>query len=339
VTEVLGRAGELDELGAWARTAAGGRRVVGLLRGEPGIGKSALLGELRRRLDTGAWSVLATTGKDADRELPFASLITLLRPVARELDTLAGDAADALRAACALGRGRADAIEVQLGVFRVVAALAERQPVALLVDDLDTIDGATARALEFALGRLDADPVLAVLAGGETTGAGLGAVADRALALGPLDAGTIAALLPASGVGASVRAELAARSGGNPLVAAELCAGLSDAQRRGDDPIPAVVRPRAALRRGFQQRLDGLDEAAQRALVVVAADDSGDAGAIVAALGLLGEPVSGLEAAEAAGVVTIGAGRVEFTHPLLRRAHRHGHGRGHGGRRRRRCRR
>jgi len=319
VTALLGRTGELAELTRWASAAVEGRAVVGVVRGDPGLGKSTLLAELRRQLASTSWVVLATAGKDADRELPFASLITLLRPVDSQLEVLAGDGAPALRAALTLGHRPADAVAVQLALFRLLATLAEQSPVAVLVDDLPAIDAATLRTLEFALGRLDADPVLAVLAADDLGSRAIETLAERSLVLGPLgDAPIVAMLAALADTDPSVLAEIAARAAGNPLVATELHAALSTEQRRGHQPIPAVVRPRAALRRSFQQRLDALDEPARRALVVAAADDSGDIAAIVAALGILGEPAVGLDAAEAAGVVAIAGDRLEFTHPLLR---------------------
>jgi DNA-binding CsgD family transcriptional regulator len=314
------RADDVERVHGWLRVANAGRCVVGIVQGEPGAGKSAVAAALRARATDDGCAVLATSGRAADAELGFASLLTLLRPHTGELDVLAPEDAPALRAALALDHDGADAVRVDLGVFRVLAALAERATVLVVVDDADQLDAATAHALAFALGRLDADPVCAVLFTTRPPADELTDVAHERLTLGPMDAATLAAIASwaAPDLSPDVAAEVVRRAAGNPLAARELATSLTADERAGRAALPAVPRPSAAVIRGFEARLGSLSEPARRALVVVAADDTEDVTTIGAALAYLGEPPGGLDEAEAAGLVARAGNRVLFSHPLMR---------------------
>src|SRR4051812_22876760 len=135
------------------------------MQGSLGIGKSTALGHVRDQAHGWGFEVLETRGTEAHAELGFGALLTLLRPVDHELEALGGDFADDLRAALTLGTRRStDDGRVRLALYRVVTTLAERRPLALLVDDAHHLDGASAAALAFVLGRLGRDSVATVLA-------------------------------------------------------------------------------------------------------------------------------------------------------------------------------
>ncbi len=317
--QLPGRATEFARVSAWLDEAAAGRSVIGTLEGDAGIGKSTLAAAARDEAGVRSFTVLATQGRAADAEIGFSSLLTLLRPFERELDDLAGDAADDVRAALALGRRDADPIRVQLGVFRIVAALAERAPVLVVVDDADQLDAATARALAFAFGRLDADRVCALMTSDGDLAEELAALPRHELTLGPLDHDALVAAVTARAeLDGTVLAEVIRLASGNPLAAIELAGSLSDDERNGHTPFPGVPRPSAAMRRGFESRLAAAPEAARRALAVVAADDIGDAAVITTALAHLGESGDGLSEAEACGLLVREGTRVRLVHPLLR---------------------
>ncbi|HEX6417919.1 MAG TPA: LuxR family transcriptional regulator [Acidimicrobiales bacterium] len=314
----LVRTAELAQLRQAAAGAAAGRTAVMALDGGVGLGKTTLLDALRTEAAERDMTVLATRGRAADAELGFSALLTLLRPLEPAFDELAGDLAGELRAALALGRRPADPVAVALATFHLLTGAAERRPLLLAIDDAHLLDRATADVLAFALGRCGADPVLAVVAG--TAGdEPLGELVTRSLRLEPLDDDRLAELVTA-------RYPLAPEplrrclelAEGNPLTALEVAGSLDPAQREGDRPMPAIPRPVGVLAQAFARRCAALGDAARNALAVVAADDTGDATVVGAALRRLGEPDGGLAEAEAAGLVEIAGGEVRLAHPLLR---------------------
>lgn len=312
------RADELGRLDGWLDQASA-RCLVGAIAGDAGIGKTTLLAAARTRALARGFTVLATQGRQADAELGFASLLTLLRPVERALDELAGDAAPDVRAALALGRGPGDPVGVHLGVFRILANLSARAPLLVAIDDAEHIDSATATALSFALGRLDADPVCALIASGDPPRDPLSSLRAESLSLDPLDDPALAAVVRERvELDAGVLQQVVRLACGNPLAALELAGSLTPAERAARAPFPPVPRPTAAVLHGFESRLAGVSEAARRALAVVAADDLGEIAVIAAALAQLGEAEAGLTEAEAAGLIERDATRVRLAHPLLR---------------------
>jgi DNA-binding NarL/FixJ family response regulator len=285
--------------------------------GDAGSGRSALLAHARAvALEHGA-TVLAVRGLADTSDLAFAGLLSLLRPFDKQLDELAGDLADPLRAALAMRRERVDPLDVRLAVFRVLTVAAERQPVAVVVDDAEHLDAASIDALRFALGRLGVDRVGAVVASG---GRGpFDAVATHRLRLAPLGVDALAPIVEGHVPCVREVAETCALwSGGNPLAALELARSFTDDERNGKVPLPAVPRPTTRVVESVQAELDALSEPARRAVVVVAADRSGSAQVVLAALRALGEDASGLDEAERCGVLVLDGDTVDFRHPLLR---------------------
>jgi hypothetical protein len=120
-----------------------------------------------------------------------------------------------------------------------------------------------------------------------------------------------------------VAGQLAEGVGGNPLTLLELAATLTDDQLGGQGSLPEPLPVAAALRRAFTLRLEGAGPAARQVLLLAAADNTVGLAALQRAGGLLSLDLSGLQAAEDAGLIRIGAGRVDFTHPLLRSAAYH----------------
>ncbi|GAA2208900.1 hypothetical protein GCM10009850_043580 [Nonomuraea monospora] len=158
-----GREAELAEVARLLDQARAGRSGVLVLRGEAGIGKSALLDQLvRRACDV---RVLRATGVEAEASLPFAGLQMLLRPALDRLGTLPAVQASALRGALGLAEATGTSrFLVGLAVLSLLSELAGERPVACLIDDAHWLDAASADALLFTARRVAADGVAMVFA-------------------------------------------------------------------------------------------------------------------------------------------------------------------------------
>ena len=265
--------------------------------------------------------MIETRGIEADAELGFSALLTLLRPLDRDLDELSAPFSDDLRAALTLGTRRpTDDGRVRMALYRVVTTLAERRPVLVLVDDAQYLDAATSDALAFVIGRVAQDSVAAVLTtDGELPSplADLVLPVERLRGLGPEE---LAALVTADtgAVAPETLQQCCSLADGNPLIALELARSLSDDERTGR--VAMSLRPKlpATLARRFAMRFDTFDPVATRALAVVAADDTGRSAIVRLALQQLGEPADALDRAELTGVIETDGPDVRFAHPVLR---------------------
>src|SRR4051794_11172887 len=316
---LLGRAPECHRIETLvARTAEGASGVL-VLRGEPGIGKSALLEHAAEAARSA--TVLRVRGVESEVELAFAGLHELLRPVLGELGRLPGPQRAALEAA--LGLAPAAAAERHLvgaATLGLLAALAEDRRVLVLADDVQWLDRPSASALIFAARRLLADAVAVLFAvrSGEPSpvdGAGL----DE-LEVGGLAAEPARALLEAHAarpVAADTASWLHSATGGNPLALVELA---GEAPRLRPGPVGDHVAIGARIERALGRRLDRLDSEAFASLLAAAVADSEEIEPVLAAAPALGGSVAGLEAAEAAGLVELAPGRFAFRHPLVRSA-------------------
>jgi DNA-binding CsgD family transcriptional regulator len=294
---------------------AGGSRVL-VVRGEPGVGKTALLDYLAGR--AAGCRVVRAVGVESEMELAFAGLHQLLAPVLDHLDRLPGPQRDALRTAFGLSAGPApDRFLVGLAVLGLVSEAAAERPLVCLVDDEQWLDRASVQALGFAARRLAADPVGLVFAvrvpGGEL--AGLPQLAVEGLP--EEDARALLAAALAGPLDARVRDLIVAETRGNPLALLELARGLSPAELAGGFGLPGAGTLPGRIEDSFGRQLDGLPEQTRRLLAVAAADPSGDPLLVWRAAGRLGIAAGAGRAT--AGLVEFGA-RVRFRHPLVRSA-------------------
>jgi DNA-binding CsgD family transcriptional regulator len=316
---LVGRAAE----SAWLkRRLAQARKSEGsavLLAGEPGVGKTALIGQVcasARR-----FRVLRAAGVESEASLGFSVLADICRPLLGLLQRIPGPQATALRGALALGPAvPADRFAVFAGVLSLLAVAAEDQPLLVWVDDAHWVDAESAGALGFCARRLYADPVLLVVAAraGEPLPFPTGAF--ELLTLGGLDAAASAQLLAAAGkvVDAQVAKRLAAATGGNPLALTEISGRLSDAQLAGRAALEEPLPVGAGVERLFWRQVARQPPTVQKALLLAAASDTGSAAEITRALPVAGLMAGDLERAESAGLVTLTGERIEFKHPLVR---------------------
>jgi hypothetical protein len=328
---LYGRHTECATVGRLLRAAREGRSGVLVLRGEAGVGKSALLAWAADQAR--GMTVLCAAGVEAEVQLPFAALHQLLRPVLEHLGRLPGVQAAALRAALGLaaapgggdrgGERAGDRFLVSVGVLSLLADAAEQRPLVCLLDDAHWLDQASADALVFAGRRLGAEGVGLLFAARDTEPRGFDAPGLPELRLGGLDSGAAARLLAAaaaSAPAAGVADRLLAAAGGNPLALLELPAALSPAQLAGRVPLPDPLPVGAGVERAFADRAGRLPAAARTMLLLAAADDTGEAATVWRAARGLGLDAGALGPAEAARLVRVAGGRVEFRHPLVRSA-------------------
>src|ERR1700691_469860 len=310
-----GECGVLDQLvGA---VQAGAPRVL-VVRGEPGVGKSALLSYLAGHAP--GCRVVRAAGVEWEMGVWFAGVDQLLAPVRGRVDRLPGPQRDALRTAFGLSAGPVpDRFLVGLAVLGLVSEVAAQRPLICVFDDEQWLDRASVQALGFAARRLAADPVglvfAARVAGTELTGL----PELRVEGLQESDARALLDSVLTGPVDARVRDQIVAETRGNPLALLELPRGLGPAELAGGFGLPATVSLPGRIEESFRRQLNGLPEQTQRLLALAAADPSGDPSLVWRAAGLLGITVGAGAPAVGAGLVEFGA-RVRFYHPLLRSA-------------------
>jgi DNA-binding CsgD family transcriptional regulator len=317
---LLGRDPEreaVSRLVATARLGVGGTLV---LIGEPGVGKTALLRDALASFE--GMQVLRASGLEAERHIPFAGLLQLLRPALDHLDGLSPPQAAALSGALALSEtegGSGDRFLIGAAVLSLLSRYAEEAPVAVVVDDLHALDLPSAESIVFAARRLGADPVV-VLMTARTSEADRLVAGLPALRVSGLDSDDATALLQQAGGGplAPGRLEpLLALAEGNPLALLELAG--SDLDALATDPSDLPVRVPDTITAAFARRLDRLDGACRTALLV-AAVCGGDLRVTTRACSGLGVDVAALAEAEDTGLVSVSSGQVDFRHPLVRAA-------------------
>jgi DNA-binding CsgD family transcriptional regulator len=328
---LYGRGAEEQAIGEVLARARGGRSGVLVIRGEAGIGKSALLEQAAR--EAADMAVLRGSGVETEAELPFAGLHMILRTVLGRLGNLPPPQAAALRGALALPGGEDRAVDdrflVGLGVLTMLSELAEEQPLLCLIDDAQWLDRASADALFFAARRLDAEGI-AMLFAARDDGHAFDVPGLPVLRLGGLDDKAASELLTAHAgrLRSRVRDRVLQEAAGNPLALIELPAVLTPEQRSSGLTPHAfhigTVSPTSRVHDAYRIRLLRLPEATQAVLLLAAADDTADLDAITRAAEVLGFSLADLEPAERAGLVQVGEGGVTFRHPLLRAAAYHG---------------
>jgi ATP/maltotriose-dependent transcriptional regulator MalT len=319
---LYGRDPERSIIGGFLEGARESRSGVLVIRGEAGVGKSALLEDARERGSD--MRVLACAGVEAESALPFAALHQLLRPVLRHLEKVPKPQADALRGALGLAAGRGDdRFLVSLAVLSLLAEAAEQRPLLCLVDDAHWLDDASADALVFVARRLEAEGIVLLFAAREGEARAFDAPELAELRLAGLDADAAAALLDRhAGIALlpETRARLVEATGGHPLALLELPSTLSEGQLAGGEPLLTPLPVSVRLERAFLARVRELPEETQTLLLVAAADDTGQLSTVLGAAARLDVGAEALDAAEEAGLATLRGTALELRHPLVRSA-------------------
>jgi len=311
---LLGREQERGEINRALERARAGASTTLALVGEPGIGKTALLEYAAER--SVGMQVLRARGIESEADIPFASLLELIRPALGLLDTIPQPQVAALEGAFALRPGFSqERFAVGAATLSLLAAYAEQGPVSVLIDDAQWLDGSSAQALLFAIRRLVVDPIGVLIAVREGEPSLFDGADLPTLRLAGLTSTESAALL--SELTPQVAARLHRATAGNPLALLELAADANDLVLAPED-APMLVSAR--ISRSFLRRAGVLDEAVRRALVLAATNDGGDLALLGRAAARLEIDLSVLGVAERAGIIRLGVGSVDFRHPLARSA-------------------
>ena len=317
---MLDRDSERDALERLVAGVRAGQSRVLVLRGEAGVGKTALL----RHLSSVAAGcrIVRAAGVESEMELVFAGLHALCAPMLDRLGHLPEPQRDALSTAFGLSAGPPpDRFLVGLAVLSLLADAAEEQPLVCIVDDAHSLDHVSAQTLAFVARRLLAERVGLVFARRETADADVleglpelvieGLPADEARLL--LDA-AIPGLLDER-----VKARILGEAAGNPLALIELPRGLTPAELAGGFELPDARPLSSRIEQTFVQRVQTLPRDTQMLLLTAAAEPLGDLGLLWSAATILGIDGKAGRPAEAAGLIELGL-RVRFVHPLVRSA-------------------
>jgi GMP synthase-like glutamine amidotransferase/DNA-binding CsgD family transcriptional regulator len=314
---LIGYDSERARIGSALTAARQGGSAVIVIRGEAGMGKTALLEDAVARAR--GLGVVRTRGTDPHNEQPFTGLAELCQPLLGRLPRLPAARAAALASALGLEAPlRApDRYAVYAAMLDLLTAAAEDTPILVVVDDAHLLDEASAEAMPFIARRLHIDGIALLIA----TESEHGLSDAEELRLRALDATDARAVL-AGTVGdelASPVVERIVESGqGNPLALLEIVRDLTPEQRRAEAPLDESLPPSAEW--AYLRRIEALSAGSRRALLLAALTRGGERETVARACTVLGLDLSALYPAERAGLVRQDATRVTFCHELARTA-------------------
>jgi len=320
-TRLRGRHRELAVLDGLLGKARAGTSGVLVLRGEPGIGKTALLDYVARRAD--GFKVDQVCGVQSEMELPFAGLHLLFGPLLDRFDRLPGPQREALEVALGVRDGRApDRLLVGLAVLSMAANRAEEQPLACLIDDAQWLDQSSLQALAFAARRLVAERVAVVfcLPGGNDIPELAGLPELTVTRLRDPDARALLTSAVHGRLDPSVEDRVVAETRGNPLAILQFPRRVSPADLAGGFVLPSAVGPLPPrIEDGFRRQVQSLPPGTRQLLLTASADPTGDVTLLWRAAESQGIGTDAAAPVQDGELVEFGA-QVQFRHPLVRSA-------------------
>jgi DNA-binding CsgD family transcriptional regulator len=300
--------------------ALAGRSAVQVLRGEAGVGKSALLAYVAERAS--ACRIVRAAGVESEMELAFAGVHQLCAPLLNGLDRLPIPQQAALRVAFGLQDGdRPDRFLVALAVLSLLAEAAEASPLACLIDDAQWLDRASLQTFAFVARRLLAERIAMIFV--VRTPAEVTELSDlpelEITGIADADARLLLASAVPGRLDERVRDRILAETRGNPLALLELPRGMTPAELAGGFGL-STARPLASrLQQTFLERVRALPDDSRSLLLIAAAEPVGDVGLLWRVARQQGIQGEAGRAAEAAALIELGV-RVRFRHPLVRSA-------------------
>jgi DNA-binding CsgD family transcriptional regulator len=315
-----GRRTECAALDRLLEAARGGHSGVLVVRGEAGVGKSALLEYALSAASE--FRVTQAAGVEWEMELPFAGLHQLCAPLLDRLDRLPPPQQSALETAFGLSAGTPpDRFFVGLAVLGLLSDTARERPLLCVVDDAQWLDGVSVQALAFVARRLQAESVAVLFAtrGAEEPDELTGLPELPLEGLPPADARDLLASVIPGPLDVEVADRIVSETQGNPLALLELPRGVAPAELAGGFGLPDTLPLSGRIEESFQQRAERLPAETQRLLLLAAAEPVGDPGLLWRAAKWLALGVEAAAPAEATGLLEFRA-RMRFRHPLVRSA-------------------
>jgi len=297
-----------------------GRSRALVIRGDPGIGKTVLLGYAA---DTAQdFQVARAEGVESEMELPFAALHQLCGRMMSRLDLLPVPQREALGVAFGLCTGSApDRFLVGLAVLGLLSGAAADQPLLCLIDDTQWLDPTSAQVLAFVARRLDTESVAMLFGTRDPAARGdLTRLPGLTLeGLSDADARALLASILPGPLDERVRDRIIAESGGNPLALLELPQAATTTELAGGFGLPGAGSLSGRIEDIFRRRLAPFPATTRRLLLLAAAEPTGDPALLWRAADRLGIRIEAADAAESEGLLEFGA-RLTFRHPLVRSA-------------------
>jgi DNA-binding CsgD family transcriptional regulator len=294
-----------------------------VLRGEPGIGKTALLDYAIDQAS--GMQVARLAAAESEMEAGFAALHQLLIPFLPGMDMLPAPQREALRSAFGMTMteaGAPDRFLVGLGTLTLLAGLASQQPLLVAVDDGQWLDQASADVLAFVARRVHAASIALLFAVREPAGRQLpldGLNELRLTGLSERAARDLLATVIDCPLDDDLAAWLIAGANGNPLALMELPDELRDGRLAGRLRLPEQFPVGTLLRQRFLRQVNALPADTRTLLLLAAADPSGDPELLWRTAATLGLTPDAAATAEAERLLTV-LPRVSFRHPLIRSA-------------------
>jgi DNA-binding NarL/FixJ family response regulator len=324
---LVGRAEERRTLRDIVASVRAGMSGALTLRGEAGIGKTALLEEIVQTASD--FDVLRVVGIEAEMNLRFAALHQLLVPLLDELTALPEPQANALRAAFGMGDSvAADRFLVGLATLTLLATAATKRGVILVVDDAQWLDQESESVLAFVARRLYADQIGMFIGMRVPTERDVAVDGLPSLEIGPLTraaAGELIEAVAGRAVDDDIRTRVIADARGNPLAIVELTRDLTENATAGRALLPEPLSLDRQLEARFLRQVRALPAPTQRLLLTAATDPTGDPALLWRAGATLDFDEDAAKEAEAADLINFGP-PISFRHPLIREAIYHGAG-------------
>ncbi len=320
---LVGRSAEREVLGGLLARAAEGYSGTLVLRGEAGVGKTALLDETFAAAMAGGIQTARLTGVEAETQLGYAGLHRLLLPFAGHLERLPVPQRDALRSTFGLVAGPpADRFLVGLAVLTLLAEAASQVPLLCVVDDVQWLDPESVLVLAFVARRLYAERVVLLFAVRESAGQLPELAGLPELVIGGLDdhaALDLLASLAPGRLSPAVVARIVAGTGGNPLALVEVARELSPGQLAGAEMLSEPLPIGSSLEKVFGRRVGRLAPEARLLLAGAAAEPAGSQALVWRVAGQLGIDPEAAASADLSDLAEFGP-QAEFRHPLIRSA-------------------
>ena len=318
---LVGRAAEREALDALLARAAQGYSGALVLRGEAGVGKTALLDDTVAAAAAAGVQTFQLTGVEPETQLGYAGLHQFLLPFADHVERLPAPQRDALRSTFGLVAGPpADRFLVALAALTLLAEVATETPLVCVIDDVQWLDPESVVVLGFVARRLYAEQVVLLFAVREPADPLPALAGLPELVIGGLDdqaaLDLLASLVPGR-LSPAVAARIIAATGGNPLALVEVARELSPAQLAGGEVLPEPLHIGGSLEQAFGRRVGRLPRETRLLMAVAAAEPAASQTVLWRAAEQLGIDPEAAASADLGGLAAIGS-QVEFRHPLIR---------------------